>query len=107
MTQGQIITFCIIARCCYARFAASVGALGSIGDESFSEKKIQLILVNSFMKTIKCYNPDATGNCLTVDDITVMINRVMEILGLCGDPLSLEESDTICCNPLNGVTIVN
>ena len=107
MTKGQIVTYCIIARCCFAKFAVCVGTLGLIGDPAFAEQKRNLLLVRSFLKTIACYDPDAENNCLTNDDIFILINRVSEIPGLCGDPLSLAESNADCCNPLNGVTIAN
>lgn len=107
MTKGQIVTFCIIARCCFAAYAARVGAMGIIGDRSFEEERSNLILINSYLKTIQCYDPDATSNCLTSDDIFILIGRVSEMLGLCGDSLSLEESNSDCCNIINGATIVN
>lgn len=107
MTKGQIITFLIIARCCFAKWAVLVGTMGITGDPEFESQKRGLILANSYMKALKCYDPDAENNCLTSDEIFDIINRLSEILGLCGDPLSLTESNSDCCNVLNGVTILN
>lgn len=107
MTQGQIVTFLIIARCAYVKMAVRVGSLFRIGDPAFDDQKIQLVLCNSYMKTLKCYNPGTENNCLTIDDIRNMMNRVMQILGLCGDLESLTESDASCCDPLNGIVIFN
>lgn len=107
MTQGQIVTYCIIARCCWAKWAVRVGLLGLMGDPSFAEQKRQLILARMLLKTVECYNPDAENNCITSDDILLFINKISELIGSCGDAQSLDESDAACCDPLNGVTIVN
>lgn len=107
MTKGQILTYCIIARCAYAKYAAKVALLGLIGDISFGECRINLILVNKYIKILTCYDPSLTTNCISSDDIMLVINRVSEILGLCGDPLSLDETTSNCCDPLYGVTIAN
>lgn len=107
MTKGQIITYCIIARCCFAKFAATVGTLGIIGDPTFINQRLNLIVARGLLKIIQCYDPDAENNCLTNDEIFIMINRLNEILGLCGDPLGLVENNSDCCNPVFGATIVN
>jgi len=107
MTKGQYITFIIIARCCFAKYAVKVGLLGLNGDPIFKREKRKLILVNEWMKMLECYDPNASDNCFDSTDAQLLVNRISEYLGLCGDPLSLDESDATCCDPLNGVTIIN
>lgn len=107
MTQGQILTFTIIARYYYARYVACIVGLALIGDPSFGEHRDKMIVANMILKRLKCYNPDAEDNCLTFDQVYSLMQNLMKILGVCGDPYTLVESDTTCCDPLEGVTILN
>ncbi len=106
MTQGQIVTFIIIARYYYALYSAKVVKFALIGDSAFECHRTKLILVNSLIKRLKCYNPDAEDNCLTEDQVYSAMQLIMQILGIKGDLMSLEESDTTCCSPIAGLTIL-
>ncbi len=107
MTYGQIVTLSIIAKCYWAKWSVKVGLLGVIGDPEFEEQKALLQLCYSFIETIECYNPDAVDNCLTLEEIEIIIGRILVLLGICGDPYSLAESSTDCCDPLHDATLVN
>lgn len=107
MTKGQYITFLIIARFYYGKFAVKVGFLGLYGDLTFKVCRTKLLLVNEWIKMLQCYDPDATDNCFDATDAKLLVDRISETLGMCGDPVSLDESDATCCDPLNGVTIIN
>jgi len=107
MTYGQILQFTIVSRYYYALYSARVVTLGVIGDPTWSYHRTRLILANALIKRLKCYNPDATDNCLTEDQIYTIIQQLMQLLGMCGDPQSLAEADTTCCSPIAGYTILN
>jgi len=107
MTQGQILTFTIIARYYYALYSAKVVGFAVIGDQSFTFHRDRLIIANMIIKRLKCYDPSAENNCLTWEQIYSLMQNLMQILGMCGDPYTLSESDTTCCDPMSGVTILN
>lgn len=107
MTYGQIITFTIIARYYYALYSAKVVTFGLIGDPTFLWHRERLIIANMIIKRLKCYNPDAEDNCLTFDQMYTLMQNLMQILCIKGDPKSVSESDTTCCNPIAGKTILN
>lgn len=106
MTKGQIITFIIIARYYYALYSAKVVKFALIGDKEFECHRKKLIIVNSLIKRLKCYDPDAETNCLTEEQVYSTIQLIMQILGIKGDPMSLEEADDTCCSPIAGLTIL-
>lgn len=107
MTQGQIVTFTIIARYYYALYSAKVVGYALIGDPAFACHRTNLIVANGIIKRLKCYNPDTEDNCLTWEEMYSLMQNLMQILGMCGDPYTLASSDTTCCDPLEGVTILN
>lgn len=107
MTQGQIVTFTIIARYYYALYSAKVVGYSLIGDPSFEYHRTRLIIADGIIDQLKCYDPDSETNCLTWDEMYSLMQNLMQILGMCGDPYTLSESDTTCCDPLEGVTILN
>lgn len=107
MTYGQILTFTIIARYHYALYSARVVTYGVIGDPVWPYHRTRLILANALLKRLKCYDPDAENNCLTEEQVYTVIQQLMQLLGMCGDPQSLAESDTTCCSPIAGYTILN
>lgn len=107
MTQGQIVTFTIIARYYYALYSAKVVGYALIGDPTFGYHRQRLIIANMIIKRLKCYDSDAEDNCLTWEQMYSLMQNIMQILGICGDPLSVAESDATCCDPLDGVTILN
>lgn len=107
MTKAQIVTFVIIARVYYARYSAVVVGFDIANDPAFSYHRERLIFANLIIKRLKCYDPEAENNCLTWDQAWTLIQNLMSILGICGDPYTLSGSDTNCCNPIYGLTILN
>lgn len=107
MTQAQILTFTIIARCCYARYSAMVVGCAIIGDPAFAYHRQRLIIANMILKRLKCYNPDAEDNCIEWTEMYSLMQILMQILGMCGDLYALESSDTTCCATDAGITILN
>jgi len=91
LTQGQIESFSLISMNAIAcQYAAYVDEL-IVGCKC--DKEEYFFELNAMWNTIWLYNPAAANNCLTVDQITSIIFKMMQMLNMTFNVFGLTETD--------------
>lgn len=67
-------------------------------DKAYYDLREKLLLIRAMMKRLKCYDPEAEGNCLTYDETVTMVDYMARELGICGSYLNIEETSVSCCS---------
>jgi hypothetical protein len=108
LTQGQIESFSLISMNAIAcQYAAYVDEL-IVGCKC--DKEEYFFELNAMWNTIWLYNPAAANNCLTVDQITSIIFKMMQLLNMTFNvfglpettlniPISINDFDPLDFNP--------
>jgi hypothetical protein len=107
MNQAQVTYFYTAARCCWSKYVAKAVAMARICDPSAKQLMVNSVVVNRLLATVECYNPQAENNCLSWEEMEMIMNKIMSILGLCGTLENLPEADNGCCNCLDNVELLN
>ena len=91
LTQGQIESFSLISMNAIAcQYAAYVDEL-IVGCKC--DKEEYFFELNAMWNTIWLYNPAAANNCLTVDQITNIVFKMMQLLNMTFNVFGLPETD--------------
>lgn len=90
LTQGQIESFSLISMNAIAcQYAAYVDEL-IVGCKC--DKEEYFFELNAMWNTIWLYNPAAANNCLTVDQITNIVFKMMQLLNMTFNVFGLPET---------------
>lgn len=107
MTKQQIQYFHSAATAVWTKYVSKAVDFVRQKDKCAQEYMLNSVLVRKWLAMLQCYDRADVTNCIPYDDIIIIINKIMEILGLCGELENLPAGTLTCCDELKDIETLN
>ena len=87
ITQQDINVRLQLSGCAFSDLALRFNNDLRYGRKCVTKNRIDLMLLNIYIEMLECYNIDSTSNCLTEDEIQLVIEKISTLTGVCFMPI--------------------
>lgn len=87
LNQTDIDVRLQLAGCAYSELSARFNDDLRYGRKCVTKNRIDLMLLNVYLEMLECYDITSEDNCLTEDEIQLIIEKISSLTGICFMPI--------------------